>query len=107
MAGNLIDNACKWARATVSVEAAPIDPRRFVLTVADDGPGLPPEERARAMERGEKLDETVPGSGLGLAIVRDIAKLYGGEFELAAVAFGWPLRPARTPPGAVQPIFFW
>jgi len=88
MAGNLIDNACKWARGRVSVEAAPIDERRLALTVADDGPGLPPEERARAMERGEKLDETVPGSGLGLAIVRDIAKLYGGDFELAESPMG-------------------
>ena len=82
MAGNLIDNACKWARATIYVAAEPLDARRFVLVVGDDGPGLAPEERARAMERGERLDESVPGTGLGLAIVRDVAKLYGGNFTL-------------------------
>jgi signal transduction histidine kinase len=88
MVGNLIDNACKWARAKVAVNALPMDERHFVLTVVDDGPGLPAEERDRAMERGEKLDENMEGSGLGLAIVRDIAKLYGGHFELTESPLG-------------------
>ena len=43
-------------------------------------------KRARAMERGERLDESVPGSGL--AIVRDIAKLYGGAFTLGESKLG-------------------
>ncbi|MGQ0742581.1 MAG: sensor histidine kinase [Alphaproteobacteria bacterium] len=88
MAGNLIDNACKWANARVSIEAQPGAGGRFVLAVGDDGPGLAPEERDRAVRRGEKLDETVPGSGLGLSIVRDIAKLYGGEFTLGQSPLG-------------------
>jgi signal transduction histidine kinase len=82
MAGNLIDNACKWAHAHITVEATAMADGRFCLSVGDDGPGLEPGERSRAMERGERLDESVPGSGLGLAIVRDIAKLYGGNFSL-------------------------
>ncbi|MEI9932739.1 MAG: ATP-binding protein [Rhizomicrobium sp.] len=52
------------------------------MTVEDDGPGLKPEDRERVLERGERLDESVPGSGLGLSIVEDIAKLYGGSLEL-------------------------
>ena len=88
MAGNLIDNACKWANARVVVDAAPAGTGRFMLTVGDDGPGLAPDERTRAMQRGEKLDESVPGSGLGLGIVRDIAKLYGGSFTLGQSALG-------------------
>ncbi len=88
MAGNLIDNACKWARSRVVVNAAPGGPGRFTLSVGDDGPGLEPDERSRAMQRGERLDESVPGSGLGLAIVRDIAKLYGGNFTLGQSALG-------------------
>ena len=87
MIGNLIDNACKWARGKIHVEAGPLD-GRISVNVGDDGPGLAPEERARAMERGERLDESVPGSGLGLAIVRDIAKLYGGSFALAQSPLG-------------------
>jgi signal transduction histidine kinase len=82
MAGNLIDNACKWAHAHIGIEAGFLDGNKIFLRVGDDGPGLTAEERARAMERGERFDESVPGTGLGLAIVRDIAKLYGGSCTL-------------------------
>jgi signal transduction histidine kinase len=81
MAGNLIDNACKWAKHRVDVAATRTNAKLQII-VDDDGPGLPPEDRARVFERGERLDESVPGTGLGLAIVRDIAKLYGGTLEL-------------------------
>jgi signal transduction histidine kinase len=87
MAGNLIDNACKWAVAQVRVKAA-VAGGTLQLVIEDDGQGLTPEERGRVGERGERLDETVPGSGLGLAIVRDIAKLYGGALELGNSALG-------------------
>lgn len=82
MAGNLMDNACKWARSAVrvTVEARQA---RLILTIEDDGPGLSPEDRGRVLNRGERLDESVPGTGLGLSIVRDIAKLYGGELAFA------------------------
>jgi signal transduction histidine kinase len=88
MAGNLVDNACKWAHARIAVHAGTLDGGRFFLRVEDDGPGLAPEERSRAMERGERLDESVPGTGLGLAIVRDIAKLYGGTIALGESSLG-------------------
>jgi signal transduction histidine kinase len=82
MVGNLMDNACKWARATVAVAARKRPDGQVEIDVEDDGPGLAPEDRPRVLERGERLDESVPGSGLGLSIVRDIAKLYGGGLEL-------------------------
>lgn len=88
MAGNLVDNACKWAQGKIAITAGPLDGGRFFLTVEDDGSGLAPEERSRAMERGERLDESVPGTGLGLAIVSDIAKLYGGRFALGEADLG-------------------
>ncbi len=88
MVGNLIDNACKWAKGRIMVEAVAHSGGRLGVTVGDDGPGLAPDVRARAMERGERLDESVPGSGLGLAIVRDIAKLYGGSFSLGESKLG-------------------
>ncbi|HWD29269.1 MAG TPA: sensor histidine kinase [Rhizomicrobium sp.] len=87
MAGNLIDNACKWAKARVRVTAAP-GGATFRLAIEDDGAGLTPEERTQVGERGERLDESVPGTGLGLAIVRDIAKLYGGALDLDSSALG-------------------
>ena len=87
MAGNLMDNACKWARTRVRVRLFS-DGAMLVLTVEDDGQGLTEEERARVGARGERLDETVPGSGLGLAIVRDISKLYAGFFALEGSELG-------------------
>ncbi|MBL9011770.1 MAG: sensor histidine kinase [Alphaproteobacteria bacterium] len=81
LAGNLMDNACKWAASQVKAAAAPAG-QFLILTVEDDGPGLNPDEIVRVLEKRERLDETVPGSGLGLGIVRDIADLYGGRLEL-------------------------
>ncbi len=79
--GNLMDNACKWARSAVTVTARR-DGGRLALSVEDDGPGLTPDEIARVVEKKERLDENVPGTGLGLGIVRDIAFLYGGQVIL-------------------------
>ena len=87
MLGNLIDNACKWARGRVRVRGVRAD-SRLTLTIEDDGPGLTADQRAQVGERGERLDESVPGSGLGLAIVRDISRLYGGFFALDASPMG-------------------
>jgi len=87
MAGNLMDNACKWAARRVTVRARSSG-ARFTIAVEDDGPGLKPEDRARVGARGERLDESVPGSGLGLAIVRDISKLYAGSLALDASPLG-------------------
>ncbi len=87
MAGNLIDNACKWAKSRIVVRCATAG-AKLELVVGDDGPGLAPEDRARVLERGERLDESVPGSGLGLAIVADIAKLYGGDLQIGASSLG-------------------
>ncbi len=81
MVGNLLDNACKWARRRVTV-ASRSDDGRLVLLVDDDGPGLPAERHEEVFERGRRLDQSVPGSGLGLAIVRDLAEIYGGNVSL-------------------------
>jgi len=88
MAGNLIDNACKWARRRVRVTASQPKGTAWTLFIEDDGPGLKPEDRERVLERGERLDESVPGSGLGLSIVEDIAKLYGGSLTLDGSGLG-------------------
>ena len=96
MAGNLIDNGCKWARHLVTVTARRTG-AHLVLDIADDGPGLTPEERAKVGTRGERLDESVLGSGLGLAIVHDISKLYGGFFVLEAAPQGGLLARLTLP----------
>ncbi len=96
MVGNLIDNGCKWAHSRVAVTAHP-DGATFELDVEDDGEGLSAEERGLVGERGERLDETVPGTGLGLAIVRDIARLYGGTFDLGESRIGGLKAVLRLP----------
>ena len=94
MVGNLLDNACKWAAGRVALTAAPAaEPgaagRSFlVIQVDDDGPGLPAEKRAEALQRGRRLDETKPGSGLGLSIVAETAAMYGGKVTLEDAAMG-------------------
>ncbi len=93
MAGNLIDNACKWAKteAQVKVELIPSGGQErlfFRATVDDDGPGLAAERRAEALRRGRRLDESKPGSGLGLSIVDDLAAAYGGRLELGDSPLG-------------------
>lgn len=81
MLGNLLDNACKWAVHHVVVKARP-DEQGLVITVDDDGPGLPPAQRDVVLQRGVRADEQVHGSGLGLAIVDDLTRLYGGSVVL-------------------------
>ena len=94
MTGNLIDNAAKWSAQAVKVSAAPvIDPldgaRNWLLiTVDDDGPGLPADKRADAVKRGRRLDESKPGSGLGLSIVTETAGMYGGTVVLDDAEIG-------------------
>jgi len=80
MLGNLMDNACKWAKGKVrvTVEAG----ETLLVLIDDDGPGIPPTRRAAALTRGARLDQSVPGSGLGLDIVREIAELYRGGLRL-------------------------
>lgn len=83
MLGNLLDNACKWARSRVTVASAQ-DDTGLVITVDDDGPGLAPSMREAVLQRGVRADEAAPGSGFGLAIVRDLAEVYGGSIALSS-----------------------
>jgi signal transduction histidine kinase len=85
--GNLLDNACQWAKSRVAVSASGRE-RVVTILVEDDGPGLDPSMREAVLQRGVRADEASPGSGLGLAIVRDLAELYGGSIALDASAMG-------------------
>jgi len=94
MAGNLVDNACKWASSRVCIEVVserPVEPGAgpmLRIVVDDDGGGLSAAERAQVLRRGQRLDESKPGSGLGLSIVTDLAALYGGNLSLGAAPIG-------------------
>jgi signal transduction histidine kinase len=88
---NLIDNALKYAGggATVRVRATE-ETDTVSVVVEDDGPGIPPAERSRVIDRFYRLDRSrsLPGNGLGLSIVSAIASLHRGQLYLSDAAPG-------------------
>lgn len=89
--GNLLENAAKWAKGRIRVSLAPagqVGDLSFVLSIEDDGPGIPEDKAREALKRGRRLDETKPGTGLGLAIVADLVAEYGGRLGLERSGFG-------------------
>ncbi len=92
MVGNLLDNASKFAKhkviATAKVEIINDARMWCIIVIDDDGQGLKPEQRATALRRGQRLDESKPGSGLGLNIVTETAAMYGGRVELSNAQIG-------------------
>jgi signal transduction histidine kinase len=103
MLGNLLDNACKWARTSVKLTCSK-QGEQIEILVDDDGPGIEPAMREAIMQRGVRADEGAPGSGLGLAIVRDLAEIYRGSISLEPSPMGGA-RARLTLPGqeVVQP----
>ena len=103
LVGNLLDNSGKWTHTKVLVTAERLiaqDPSGrsyFLVHIDDDGPGLDPQVRAAAIERGRRLDESRPGSGLGLSIVVDLAANYGGRLELSDSPLGGLRATLRLP----------
>jgi signal transduction histidine kinase len=88
---NVADNAARHASTTVTFALAEID-GTAVLTVADDGPGIPAPDRERVFERFARLDDArsaaAGGTGLGLAITREIVERHGGR---VAIDPDWPV----------------
>ncbi|HKI64597.1 MAG TPA: ATP-binding protein, partial [Burkholderiales bacterium] len=95
---NLIDNAVHYGPAGGSVR---VETRGATLSVSDQGPGIPPEERARVGERFYRILGTEPsGSGLGLSIVERVAALHGAKVALGEGPDGKGLRVTVAFPGA-------
>lgn len=94
LVAHLLDNAARHARRKVQVSVEVVD-GRAVLTVDDDGAGIPLDQREHVFERFTRLDESRVrdrgGAGLGLAVVRAVARAHGGE----ATAEEGPLGGAR------------
>ena len=86
LAGNLLDNACKYGSGQIRVSASALDlsdsRAGLVLRVEDNGPGIVASEREKLLQRGVRGDERVEGHGLGLAIVLEIISAYNGDINI-------------------------
>ena len=103
LAGNLLDNACKWCRQNVRISIAPAASGQavasgLVMTVADDGPGIPEDAAEALLQRGTRLDESTPGHGIGMAVVKDLAASYGGELSIGRSELGGAEITVSIPP---------
>ncbi|TYB44818.1 sensor histidine kinase, partial [Actinomadura chibensis] len=98
--GNLLDNAERHADAAVRLSLR-AEGGTAVLSVADDGPGVPPADRARIFERFVRLDDARSrdegGAGLGLAIARDLVVAHGGDLGVGEAPEGGALFEVRLP----------
>ncbi|EIK98312.1 histidine kinase, Classic [Pseudomonas sp. M47T1] len=81
MLGNLLENAYRLCLGEVKVSLA-FDEFGTQLSIEDDGPGVPESQRARILQRGERLDRQNPGQGIGLAVVKDIIESYDAQLIL-------------------------
>ncbi len=98
IAGNLLENACIWAKKNVRILADfHADDQTMSLSIEDDGPGMPAERFDEVLKRGARLDESVPGSGLGLSIVDELVRAYGGHLQFDRSAMGGLKVQARLP----------
>ena len=103
LAGNLLDNACKWCEQRVRITAVPSVGTLAIasgmeLTVSDDGPGIPRDAADALLQRGMRLDESTPGHGIGLAVVKDIARAYGGRLSINTSDLGGAEITVSIPP---------
>ena len=96
MLGNLMENACKWSRRQIRIGGSQ-NSDELILSVDDDGPGIPEELRSAVLDRGRRLDETANGSGLGLSIVGHAVELYGGSLTLEESSLGGLSARLRLP----------
>jgi len=109
LAGNLLDNACKWCRSAVSLAIAPLDAAAphsggLRLVVEDDGPGIPEDAREALLQRGMRLDEKAPGHGIGLAVVKELAASYNGDVRVSESPLGGArIEVTVDPAGQAQP----
>jgi signal transduction histidine kinase len=100
MAGNLLDNACKWSKGQVGVRLSAErgdTGAMLLIRIDDNGPGLSDDDAQKVLRRGVRLDEKTPGSGLGLDIVKELVDVYGGSLQLKRSALGGLLVELRLP----------
>ncbi len=91
--GNLLDNACKWARSTVYCkitlsENPHTEHHGIRIVIEDDGPGIDPENRAEVLRRGVRVGQRRDGQGIGLSVCQEIVDAYRGNLMIGDSAYG-------------------
>jgi two-component system sensor histidine kinase PhoQ len=90
--GNLLDNACKYCRGRVRVTVLTDQVSDDVeIRIEDDGHGIPADQVDTLLQRGRRMDESVPGQGIGLGMASEIIALYGGELSFDSSNLGGTL----------------
>jgi two-component system sensor histidine kinase PhoQ len=109
--GNLLENAYKYCSAEIRVCARRQSKTAAIhgleITIEDDGPGIESEMIDTVLQRGKRVDETVPGHGIGLSMAQEIIAVYGGKLEIGSGSLGGALlrvhfddrRPGPGPAG--------
>lgn len=85
--GNITENAFKYGKSKVIVQSK-IQNQQLIITISDDGNGVPEEQQTRILERGHRLDTSLPGQGIGLAVAADIIHSYDGKIKVSTSTLG-------------------
>ena len=85
--GNIAENAFKYGKSQVAIHSE-IKDKHLVVSISDDGPGIPAEQQTRILERGHRLDTNIPGQGIGLAVAADIIHSYAGQLKVSKSSLG-------------------
>ena len=90
--GNLLENAYKYCHSRVRVSVVTSQhPGDTGISIEDDGPGIAPEQVDAVLQRGTRMDESVPGQGIGLSMASEIISVYDGQLAFAASPLGGTL----------------
>jgi two-component system sensor histidine kinase PhoQ len=90
--GNLLENAYKYCDSKVRVSVGTTTDNNGVeISIEDDGPGIAPEQVDTVLQRGTRMDESVPGQGIGLSMANEIITVYGGQLDFAVSPLGGTL----------------
>ncbi|RYY03713.1 MAG: sensor histidine kinase [Gammaproteobacteria bacterium] len=85
--GNITENAFKYGKSSVKVQSETRG-KQLIIYISDDGRGVPVEQQARILERGHRLDTSLPGQGIGLSVAADIIHSYDGDISVSPSSLG-------------------
>ena len=90
--GNLLENAYKYCNRAVRVSISTDQHAGGIeISIEDDGPGIAAEQVDTLLQRGKRMDESIPGQGIGLSMASEIITVYGGQLVFAASSLGGTL----------------